>query len=76
MARSSERLKSMVGVAFSTSNRVKAKNINGDNAEKWAANYLNSWVYFDLEKQNPTLFRNTLPDKISIYRTALKRFES
>jgi len=57
-------------------NRVKAKNINGDNAEKWAANYLNSWVYFDLEKQNPTLFRNTLPDKISIYRTALKRFES
>jgi hypothetical protein len=56
--------------------RVKKSNINGDNAEKFAADYLNKWVYNNLEKQNPTLFRSTLPLKAEIYRSALRRFES
>jgi hypothetical protein len=57
-------------------NRAKKKGFDGTNASKWARAYLNSWVYFNLEKQDKKVFDKTLPGKIAIYNTAIKNFNS
>ena len=57
-------------------NRAKAKNFTATDGQKWVERYLNSWVYSNLQGQDPAKYASVFPEKLSIFNTAISRYNS
>jgi hypothetical protein len=55
-------------------NRVKAKNFTATTGDLWTERYLNSWVYSNLQKQDPDKYNLVFPQKLAIFNTAVSRY--
>ena len=58
-------------------NRLEAKGFGeetGTNA--WTERYLNSWVFLDLEKQDPTRYKKLFSSKAKIYNSAINKYNN
>ena len=57
-------------------NRAKAKGFTATSGEKWAERYLNSWVYLNLQSQDPNSYSSLFPQKLAIFNTAISRYNA
>jgi hypothetical protein len=55
-------------------NRVKAKNFTAATGDLWTERYLNSWVYSNLQKQDPDKYNLVFPQKLAIFNSAISRY--
>lgn len=55
--------------------RLKLKKFTGVGGSAWVERYLNSWVFYNLEKQDASKYKTLSPQKLAIWKTAKKSYD-
>ena len=56
--------------------RVRLKKFTSSGGNAWVERYLNSWVFYNLQKQDANKYKTLFPAKLAIWKTAKKSYDT